>query len=77
MTVTGNRVERGLGGEGRVRAGPLIQEDAGIPRNEKEREEIHICSLHLLWGIGRRLLGVPGLPGPGTRLRADSACLGL
>ena len=76
-TVTGDGVERGLGGEGRVRAGPLIQEDAGILRNEKEREEIHVCSLHLFWGIGRRLLDVPGFPGPGSRLRADSACPGL
>lgn len=39
LTATGHRVETGLGNEGRVRAGFLTQEEAGILRFEKEREE--------------------------------------
>ena len=49
----------------------MIQEDAESLRNEKGREEICVCSLHLLWEIRTRFLSMQGLPGPSSLLRAD------
>lgn len=76
LPMTGDELRR-EGGLDRVTAGASMQEEAAIQRNEEKREEACVWGLHLPWEIGSRLLGVPGLPGPGSLLRADSAWLGL